>query len=207
MTDGGLPAERAQIRASDADRERVAQVLQQAMGEGRLTLTELDERLEQVYAARTLGELEPLTRDLPVPRAATAPASSVAGKAPTWSVGVLSGFQRKRGWIVPERHSALVYWGGGELDLSEARFTAAETTINAIVVMGGIEIKVPENATVHVEGVGFMGGFDGKAEGEGTGDGPVIRITGFAFMGGVEVRRKGKGRKGKGKRRKPELES
>jgi len=45
------------LRASDADRERVAQILHNAMGEGRLTLAELDERLQQTYAAKTLGDL------------------------------------------------------------------------------------------------------------------------------------------------------
>jgi len=42
------------MRASDADRERVAKVLHEAMGEGRLTLAEVEERLQAVYAAKTL---------------------------------------------------------------------------------------------------------------------------------------------------------
>ena len=53
------------MRASDADRERVAQVLHQAMAEGRLTVSELDERLVGLYQAKTFGELVPFTQDLP----------------------------------------------------------------------------------------------------------------------------------------------
>src|SRR3954447_23636459 len=53
------------LRASDAERERVAQLLRDSAGEGRLDMDELSERLDRVYAARTHGELEQVTRDLP----------------------------------------------------------------------------------------------------------------------------------------------
>jgi Domain of unknown function (DUF1707) len=53
------------LRASDADRERIAGLLRDAATEGRLDLHELDDRLSQVYASRTYAELEPLTRDIP----------------------------------------------------------------------------------------------------------------------------------------------
>ncbi|WP_162606116.1 DUF1707 SHOCT-like domain-containing protein [Jiangella aurantiaca] len=55
----------ADLRCSDVDRERVAEALRQAAGDGRLTLTELEERLEATFKARTYGELQPITRDLP----------------------------------------------------------------------------------------------------------------------------------------------
>jgi hypothetical protein len=54
------------MRASDADRERVAQLLRDSAADGRLEMDELDERLDSAYAARTFGELRALTRDLPV---------------------------------------------------------------------------------------------------------------------------------------------
>jgi hypothetical protein len=57
------------MRAGDADRDRVAEILRAAYAEGRLDATELDERLAAVYAAKTVGQLAPLTRDLPVPGA------------------------------------------------------------------------------------------------------------------------------------------
>jgi hypothetical protein len=53
------------VRASDADRERVARILRAAAGEGLLTLDEADDRLAVVYAARCRDQLEPLTADLP----------------------------------------------------------------------------------------------------------------------------------------------
>ena len=62
--------ERSELRASDADRSAVAQRLQTAVDEGRLTLTDYDERLQQTYASRTYGELARVTADLPAPPAA-----------------------------------------------------------------------------------------------------------------------------------------
>ena len=56
------------LRASDADREQVAQRLRHATAEGRLGGEELEERLEALYAARTYGELDALLVDIPVGR-------------------------------------------------------------------------------------------------------------------------------------------
>ncbi|HKN99947.1 MAG TPA: DUF1707 domain-containing protein, partial [Pseudonocardiaceae bacterium] len=63
----GGDAERDLIRASDADRTVVADRLRAALDEGRLTLSEYDERLRLAYAAVTYGDLAPLTADLPAP--------------------------------------------------------------------------------------------------------------------------------------------
>ncbi len=54
-----------ELRASDADRERVAEVLRDALAEGRLDMAEFEERLDATYQARTYGELAPIIRDLP----------------------------------------------------------------------------------------------------------------------------------------------
>jgi hypothetical protein len=55
------------MRASDSDREKVVQALQEQVGEGRLTLSEFEQRSTDAYAtAKTVGELRALTEDLPV---------------------------------------------------------------------------------------------------------------------------------------------
>ncbi|MER7450774.1 DUF1707 domain-containing protein [Nocardia beijingensis] len=69
------------VRASDADREKIIDRLRLAMNEGRLSLAEFDDRLQQVYAAKTYGELTPLLSDLPAQRKAhPAPAKGI----PQW---------------------------------------------------------------------------------------------------------------------------
>ncbi len=66
-----MPA--TEIRAADTDRSAVAEILGRALHEGRLTVVEYDERLAAAYAARTLGDLAPLTADLPGQPPAPAP--------------------------------------------------------------------------------------------------------------------------------------
>jgi Domain of unknown function (DUF1707) len=70
------------LRASDAERERVAEALRRHHLDGRLDTEELQERLERAYAARTTGELAPLLADLPAerrPRRAPRPYGAFAG--------------------------------------------------------------------------------------------------------------------------------
>lgn len=198
----GPPAvpDRGNLRASDADRERVANVLREAAGDGRLTMEELNERLDAVYAAKTYAELEPITRDLPatgtahapVPAQSSAVQDSRIGGVPTseGAFAILGGFSRKGDWVVPKDFTAFAFMAGGEIDFREARFAEPVVTIHVIAIMGGIEITVPEDVTVRVTGIGIMGGFDHGASGSGAPGGPTIVINGLALMGGVEVRRR-----------------
>ena len=65
----GLPGTGSGVRASDAERERAAEVLRRHHADGRLTTHELEERTERAYAATTLGDLDQLFGDLPRLRA------------------------------------------------------------------------------------------------------------------------------------------
>lgn len=68
------------LRASDADRDRVADALQRHTAEGRLTLDEFDQRTATAYAARTIGDLDAITADLPpLPEPAKPAQAPVAG--------------------------------------------------------------------------------------------------------------------------------
>src|ERR1700749_537098 len=64
---GGAGHIHAPLRASDADREQLVEVLKTAFGEGRLTQDEYTGRMEQAYTAKTYGELRALVADLPGP--------------------------------------------------------------------------------------------------------------------------------------------
>ncbi|MEU1540685.1 MULTISPECIES: DUF1707 domain-containing protein [Streptomycetaceae] len=202
------PVAEADIRASDADRDRVADILRDALAEGRLTTEEHSERLDGVYAAKTVGELEPYVRDLPAGRTAGAPAPSPgahhwvpdgSGENPNL-IGILGGAERKGRWRVGSRINAVAILGGVVIDLTEATFTSPELVINCTAIMGGVEIKVPENVTLHGGGVvGIMGGSDVKAYEAPDPNAPVIKVQGFAFWGGVEAKpRRGKRVKKKG---------
>lgn len=60
-------ARHSMLRASDSDRERIAERLRNATAEGRLLAEELEDRLGTVFAARTYGELDEVVSDLPTP--------------------------------------------------------------------------------------------------------------------------------------------
>ena len=70
-----------QMKASDAERDAVVAALSEHFQAGRITTEELEERTGQALAARTLGQLDELTADLPAPRPAAAPAP-VASRRP-----------------------------------------------------------------------------------------------------------------------------
>jgi hypothetical protein len=204
---GQLPSPVPKLRASDADRERVAEVLRDALAEGRLDMAEFEERLEATYNARTYGDLVPITRDLPdgqdvtpavslrkEPAATTGSWASRLGGgegSSAWAVAVMSGFQRKGTWTVPRRFNCFTFWGGGEIDLREANFADREVEINCVAIMGGVQVIVPPGVEVVVRGIGIMGGFDHREEGvPGEPGAPRVIVTGFAFWGGVGVERK-----------------
>ena len=77
-----MPSDRG-LRASDADREQVVDVLRESAGEGRLDADELEQRLEAAYSARTFAELDALTADLPRRRSGT-PSRPGSERAPQW---------------------------------------------------------------------------------------------------------------------------
>ncbi|MFI6061302.1 DUF1707 domain-containing protein [Streptomyces sp. NPDC051286] len=195
------------MRASDAERERVAEVLRDAVAEGRLQMQEFEQRLDAAYKARTHGELELLVRDLPAPGGAVAPVGAGGAPAHTGSAGtdwaeriggpatskgafaVWGGFRRKGRWTVGRKFTAFTMWGGGEIDLREARFEDREVVIRCFTIMGGMQVTVPPELNVRVSGIGILGGFGDRATGEGTPSpgSPQVRITGLALMGGVGV--------------------
>ena len=192
------------MRASNEDRERVATALQKAMSDGRITVAELESRLDSVYAAKTLADLEPLTRDLPgaalsVPRPAEAVrpappqlrplAPSGSGPSQANLVGIMSSVVRKGLWVVPERINGAAVMGTIELDFSGAQLTSMETVINAVAIMGTVDVMVPDGITVIVEGAGIMGTFEDHVQQVYGAEAPVLRLKGLALMGTVNVKR------------------
>ncbi|WP_017576077.1 DUF1707 SHOCT-like domain-containing protein [Nocardiopsis kunsanensis] len=192
------------IRASDADRDAVAHRLRDALAEGRLDLDEHNERLDATYRSKTVGELVPLTEDLPEApsdTALTTPASGslrpsrgserVVAASPTSSsaIAIMGGADRSGDWVLPGNFMATAIMGGIELDLRSAKFTQHETTIWCYPVMGGIGITVPYDVQVRVHGLPIMGGFGLESEAPGSNDpnAPIVHIRGMAIMGGVGV--------------------
>jgi len=114
MTEPQDPDGPVELRASDADRERVVDRLREAAADGRITMDELDERLQAAYTSTTHAELRPLTRDLATSDApASAPtARELVGGIPgrrRRSIVVMSGLDRRGRWVVPARFSVFAF--------------------------------------------------------------------------------------------------
>jgi hypothetical protein len=99
----------ADMRASDADRDRVAALLREHCAAGRLSFEELSERLDQALSSRTLGELYSLTGDLPH---LAGPHPVIASQGPPAPTPRRSGLARHRraGSLAVEALGAAVVW-------------------------------------------------------------------------------------------------
>ncbi len=186
----------AQLRVSDDDRHKVAEILRHAAGEGRIDLDELDQRLEATYAAKTYADLVPITVDLPahepttvpIPKREVLPASSTHDS----SIAVMGECVRRGAWLVPAKHTAFSLMGSVTLDLRGATFAEPDITIHANAIMAEVKVIVDAGTNVVVSGVPIMGEFhqakDKVAPQLGP-DSPVVRVKGLALMGSVSVQR------------------
>ena len=186
------------LRVSDADRERVAELLRDAAGEGRLTVDELDERVERAYAARTGADLAPLTADLPAPspEAAGVPARRGAGKTRRWIVAVMGGGNLRGRWLAGRRLRAIAIMGGGEIDLRNAVLTEGELEITIFSLMGGVNVIVPPGVDVELTGFALMGGNDTHVPHQDLPPGARrVHVRAISIMGGSDVKMKRRDRK------------
>jgi hypothetical protein len=178
------------MRAADTDRIQMAQLLSDAAAQGRLQMTEFEDRLRKAYAAETLDQLDRLRSDLPG-IATTAPAVAPGRPAPsTLLLAIMSGFERRGRWNVPKRMTAVTVFGGGVIDLRYADFTSADVEIHSYSICGGQTILVPPEVNVDLHGVAVMGSFDRSSIGAGAQGGPHVTVRGFSFWGRIGVRRK-----------------
>ncbi|MEV5755065.1 DUF1707 domain-containing protein [Actinoallomurus sp. NPDC052308] len=184
------------MRASDADRDRIADRLREALAEGRLTAEEHAERLDVVYQAKTYAELAPIVADLPGAGGPMPAAPQVVRDdlpAPQASspnlVAILGGAERKGRWLVEPHTNVVAVLGGVELDLRQAVLAQREVTINITTIMGGVSITVPPGVRVVNSVTSVMGGCSLPSDDTVGPDAPVIRLTGMALLGGIDVKR------------------
>jgi hypothetical protein len=111
------PVSSPDLRASDADRDRVIDVLRAATADGRLTADEFSERMEAALASRTFRELAPLTADL-----AAAPAQQKNAQAEdVIRIDQRGGSVQRTGrWVVPRRLEMHPSWCDVNLNFTDA---------------------------------------------------------------------------------------
>jgi Domain of unknown function (DUF1707)/Cell wall-active antibiotics response 4TMS YvqF len=191
----------------------VAEALREAAGDGRLTLSELEERLEATFKARTYGDLEPITRDLPQgpypvpdvsPRGVRAPVTkwSQPGQSVTPRPGagvpdlrserittVLGEEKRTGRWEVPARIEVTCFLGEVKLDFTEAIVRHRDVVLQIGTVMGSVTLIVPDGIDVRMEpGANILGERRHKLTGPVTPGGPIYWVRGFVILGDITVR-------------------
>jgi hypothetical protein len=188
------------VRASDAERDAAVGRLNQAVGEGRLTMDEFSQRLELAYAARTRGDLDPLLRDLPADAGSAVPATTAAsggtavvtgssqGKDTRWNISPIGGIRHRGRWRVPRHTVAIAVLGSVDIDLGEAELAAPEVMITKVSIIGGVSARVPPGMRVEASNFSILGGRDINLGGPVAPNAPVLRIRSFSIIGGVSVR-------------------
>ena len=179
-------------RASDQDRDRVAEVLGEALADGRLTPAEHHERIDQLYRTKTQGELVRLTTDLGVDlpaverrrRGAAVPLERVRPQ-----VGILSSTHARPTGRVGGGIVAVGLLGSVRIDLAHATIDAGQgITITANAILGSVDVVVPADARVKMTGVPLLGSLSPTVE-PGPIDGPVVEVKAFALFGSVTIHR------------------
>ncbi|GAA4230597.1 hypothetical protein GCM10022254_25820 [Actinomadura meridiana] len=180
--------------------------MREALAEGRITPEEHAERIDAVYNAKTYAELEPVLRDLPSaqaprPRVELRKDAEVQAPPPDAQspnlVAIFSGVERRGRWLVESTTNVTCVFGGADLDFRQAVLSRGEVTVNVTCVFGGLNIVVPPGVRVVASNTAIFSGNDLPEDDTTDPDAPVIRITGTLLFGGVSVKRRAVGEKGR----------
>ena len=176
------PFRSSELRVSHAEREEVVERLNKAAADGRIDLAELDARLERALTAKTYGDLEPLTADLP----SEAPP---APKKPLVLKGGLHGTTRTGRWQVPAKITVYGGMGGAKIDFSQAECHLPEVELDVHGQTGGVTVVVPQGWAVESsEADQGLGGVRDKTTHDRLPGAPRIQVTGTGGLGGVVIR-------------------
>jgi hypothetical protein len=159
---GELVPERPAVRMSDAEREAVAERLHKAVGEGRLSLDEFEQRVAGVHAARTFAEVEPFVADLP--GGPVAPVAPEQAELRTTA----SSLRRRGRWVVARRLRVTARAGSVKLDFTDAVIPYHVVEIDLNVAAGSTLLVLPPGASADIDEVEVVAG-SAKIKGVPTG--------------------------------------
>ncbi|MEJ2369751.1 MAG: DUF1707 domain-containing protein [Gemmatimonadales bacterium] len=186
----------SELSATAEERERTVQRLSAHFAADHLEISELERRLDLVYAATSQAELTELVADLPALSVDQEIEVASAPRIEPWRavprtqtmVAVMGGAERKGQWTPPRHMNVVAMMGGAKLDFREAMFGEPAAEVTIVVFMGGVEIVVPPGVRVESNGFALMGGFEQMAQDASAQDAPLVKVNGFACMGGVDIK-------------------
>jgi hypothetical protein len=169
-----------------------------------ITVEDFESRIDRAHAAANTDELRELLRDLPSGNLPVAPGGSTQpvpgreyqvaphahAKENGYAIAVMGGSRRRGRWSPARVTHSVAVMGGVELDFREAVLPPGVTEVRAYSIMGGVEIIVPPGLNVESHGIGILGGFEHAGDDFRNADpgAPVLRISGIALMGGVDIK-------------------
>ena len=171
------------LRASDADRDRVLALLAEAVSDGRLTPDEHAERVQRACTARTLGELADLTTDLV--GASAQPVRLDGGRVIS---GIFGPAKRDGRWVVPETLTVNAMFGEVEVDVTQAILQARHVQVHATVIGARLVLIVPDGVSVVVNTPMVLGRRRGGTPLPAGAETPVIEVKGLVLGGEIIVR-------------------
>ena len=195
MTDakaqGPEPNDIASQRASDADRDAVAERLRVAASEGRIEPWELDERLTQAYGAKTYGQLAALVADLPGQPPFTL-FRGIGVEPGTLVLRTTTPNIRQAGrWIVPPRITAESTTGWITIDFTQASCAYREVTVEVMTQTGWIQLILPEGWAARVGPLStYTGHISNKAAEIADPGAPTVIVTGHPLFGYIKIRQR-----------------
>jgi len=197
MPSSPSPDQRPVLSLAD-ERERVVQQLSDHFANDRLSLEELESRMELAYKAASLGDLQRLTADLPSLAAAPVPAPLPADEtalAPDRErmFSVMSETHRRGAWIVPQRLDLVALMADTTIDLTQAALPTGIIDIHVRSICAAVKIVVPPGLQVVSRISSLMSSVRGGGEpneqgGAGWKAGTVVRLTGWALMAEVQTK-------------------
>jgi hypothetical protein len=164
------------LRASDADRERVIAMLGEALADGRISHDEHSERMSAALSARTLGDLTVLTADLASPE--HQPVRIDGGQPVTALFGTA---ERSGRWVVPSTVTCVAAFGEVVLDLREALLQDRHVVLSVYALFGRVRLIVPSGVAVVMNGTEILGRQRGGTAKQvpASADIPVIEVRGY----------------------------
>jgi hypothetical protein len=169
------------VRVSDAEREGAAVALREHAVAGRLTLEELSERLDEVYAARTREELERVERELP-------PLASTRRRRRRFVAAIFGNAERRARWRVGRRIFVFSFFGDVDLDLRGAELERPDLGVVCFTLFGNVDVYVPEGAELdHSAFIVFGHSRNRGHEAPPRREAPLVSVRAIGLFGATDV--------------------
>jgi hypothetical protein len=188
-------------RPIDSLREDTVDQLIMNYGHGTLSREAFERRLDEALETKSHERLLELTQDLDLntDRQYTAQKKAELGIRVDPSaangiddaehiINVFAGNNRKGAWDVPRHIRIFNFFGGAELDFTDARFASETTYITVFCLFGGVNLRVRDGMRSISKTVCIFGGVDNRAGPTADPNAPLLIVEGLCLFGGVDIR-------------------